>query len=119
VVELISHRIADLVSMVSFLDVFITFFTGELDERTGLLVPKPFFNRWIFPGVVLQLIVNPTMKDISAAVRKIIAFCHAVGPMRVFHVSLALLPIAVQIMNWSIDVTYQFVDAENRSVLRK
>jgi hypothetical protein len=34
VVELITHRIADLVSMVSFLDIFITFFTGELDERT-------------------------------------------------------------------------------------
>lgn len=119
VVELISHRIANLVSMVSFLDVFITFFTGELDERTGLLVPKPFFNRWIFPGVVLQLIVNPTMKDMSAMVRKIITFCHAVGPMRVFHVLLALLPVVEQIMNWSIDITYQFVDAENRSVLRK
>jgi hypothetical protein len=116
VVELVSHRIAHLVSTVSFLDVFITFFTGELDG-TGLLVPKPFFNRWIFPGVVLQLIVNPTMKDISAAVRKIIAFSNAVGPMRVFHVSLALLPIMMQIVNWSIDITYQFVDAENRSVL--
>jgi hypothetical protein len=117
--EFISHRIADLVSTVSFLDVFITFFTGELDAKTGLLFPKPFFNRWIFPGVVLQLIVNPTMKDISAAVRKIIAFSNAVGPMRVFHVSLALVPIMIQIVNWSIDSMYQFVDAENRSALRK
>ena len=117
-VEFFSRRVADLVSMVSFLDVFITFFTGELDEKTGVLIPKHFFARWILPGVVLQLIVNPTMKDISAVVKKVLAFSKNVGPMRVFHVALALFPIFRAIVLWIIDLVYQFVDSENRNVRR-
>lgn len=53
------------VGIAYFLDVFITFFTGEFHQESGALIPKPFFQRWILPGLVLQLLVNPYMKAVS------------------------------------------------------
>lgn len=45
---------------ISFLDVYVNFFTGEFDSR-GLLQPKPFFTRWVIPGLLLQLIGKCTI----------------------------------------------------------
>lgn len=116
-VEFFSHRVVELVSIVSFLDVFITFSTGELDDKTGGLKPKSFFARWILPGVALQLLVNPTMKDISAVVKKVLAFSNSVGPMRVFHVALAIFPVVRAIALWIVDLAFHFVDSENRNAI--
>jgi hypothetical protein len=117
-VEFFSHRVVELVSIVSFLDVFITFLTGELDEKTGGLKPKSFFARWILPGVALQLLVNPTMKDISAVVKKVLAFSKNAGPMRMFHVALAIFPAVRAIALSIIDLVFHFVDSENRQASR-
>jgi hypothetical protein len=38
------------------LDVFVKVFTGDVDPWTGSLRPRPFVKRWIFPGLLLQLI---------------------------------------------------------------
>lgn len=38
------------------LDVFVKFFTGAVDPWTGSLQPRPFVKRWIFPGLLFQLI---------------------------------------------------------------
>lgn len=110
-------RISEIVSMCSFLDVFITFFTGDIDEKTGLLVPRPFFARWILPGVVLQLIVNPTMKDISRIVKRALTFSNNVGFMRVLHVTFAIFPVVRAVALCVIDFVFNFVDSENQNVL--
>ena len=65
-----------------FLDVFVTFFTGELDPVTGYLVPKPWFPRWVLPGLILQLAVNPSMSDVSTYVSKLMVEISIVGPLR-------------------------------------
>ncbi len=116
-IEFISMRISEIVSMCSFLDVFITFFTGDIDEKTGLLVPRPFFARWILPGVVLQLIVNPTMKDISRVVKRALAFSNNVGFMRVLHVTFAIFPVIRAVTLCVIDFLFNFVDSENQNLL--
>ncbi|KAL3943742.1 MAG: hypothetical protein SGBAC_002165 [Bacillariaceae sp.] len=54
-----------LVGVAYFMDVFVTFFTGEFHPVFGVLMPKPIFARWILPGLVLQLAVNPYMKAVS------------------------------------------------------
>jgi hypothetical protein len=79
------------VSIVCFLDVFITFFTGELDSETGNLNPKPFFPRWIL-GLVLQLLVNPAMEAVSSWVSYIWRENMVkLGPIRVIRWSVAVV----------------------------
>lgn len=72
--EFIIHEFLVLVGIICFLDVFVTFFTGEIEPDTASLTPKPFFPRWILPGLVLQLAVNPQMESTSVVVTKV--HCH-------------------------------------------
>jgi len=51
-------------NFICFWNVPITFFTGELHPITGLVVPKSFITRWILPGLLLQLLVNPAMENL-------------------------------------------------------
>jgi hypothetical protein len=78
------HNFLVLVSCICFLDVFVTFFTGEITEDTGVLVPKAFFTRWILPGVVLQMLVNPMMGQVVVALKATIRWAHVVGPGRCY-----------------------------------
>lgn len=78
-------------SIVMFLDVGITFFTGELDNVTGHLVPKPFVKRWIVPGILIQLLLNPRMMEVSAAVKAFVRHTVSdVGPVTAWRWSAAL-----------------------------
>jgi hypothetical protein len=79
------------VSIVCFLDVFVTFFTGEIDAITGYIVPKPFFNRWIFPGLLLQLLVNPSIGPLANTVFSILKQVIDLGPVRVLRWTIAVL----------------------------
>jgi hypothetical protein len=72
-----------IVSVVCFLDVFVTFFTGEIDPGTGGLVPKPSFRRWVFPGLILQLLVNPSIGQISCSSLSLVRSIIKLGPARV------------------------------------
>jgi hypothetical protein len=49
------NRAMGIVSFMFFLDVFVHFFTGRIDPKTGRLVPRGFFERWFFPGLFLEL----------------------------------------------------------------
>ena len=73
-----------LVGIICFLDVFITFFTGELSDKNGVLIPKPFMQRWILPGIVLQLLVNPQMESVGKGVIRAFSFVSNFGPDRVW-----------------------------------
>lgn len=78
------------VGVVCFLDVFVTFFTGELDPDTGKLKPKPFFTRWMFPGLLFQLLVNPQMETTSRHVLRLVRDTLQVGPGRAWRWTEAL-----------------------------
>lgn len=79
----ISSIVTLAIGVVCFLDVFISFWTGEIvrDEITKMnkLVQKSFFNRWIFPGVLLQLVVNPTMAHVVKLLSQSFWAIHDVG----------------------------------------
>jgi hypothetical protein len=83
-------RILAFVGFICFLDVPISFFTGEINPETGLLEPKPFFQRWFVPGLLLQLAVNPQMEGTSKFVLRIIESTINFGPVRVGRWTIAL-----------------------------
>ncbi len=43
--EFLVRDFVSVLGMIRCLDIFITFFTGEVDRKTGLLQPKPFMKR--------------------------------------------------------------------------
>lgn len=76
------YEVLAMVDVIFFLDVFVVFFTGRFDPLTGELVPMPFFKRWILPGVLMQLLLNPRMAEVSAAVQAFFWVCVTdVGPI--------------------------------------
>jgi len=103
------------IGIICFLDVFVTFFTGEINEKTGNLVPKPFFPRWILPGIVLQLLVNPKMADVSVLMKKIVKGVHHVGPARAARWTLAFIaPVLQGLTAWfEWNVWMKLVQKEN------
>ena len=95
-----------IVGFVYFLDVFVTFFTGELDSDTGKLKPKPFFTRWIFPGLLLQLLINPEMETTSRYVSHLVKNTLQVGPLRAWRWTEAMFyPLFIIL----VDATQRFV----------
>ena len=79
-----------IIGVVCYLDVFVTFFTGELDPETGTLGPKPFFTRYLLPGLLLQLVVNPQMVRTGAFFIEAAKWIGHVGPVRVWRWTAAL-----------------------------
>lgn len=73
-----------LVGIVVYMDVFISFLTGEIDEDTGILAPKGFVKRWLLPGLVLQLLVNPKMASTSKSLWGVLHQLFDIGPVRVW-----------------------------------
>lgn len=69
--EFFIHEFLVLMGVICFLDVFVTFFTGEIDVDTGILSPKPFFARWFVPGLVMHLAINPKVESASRVVMKV------------------------------------------------
>ncbi len=100
--HVIATILVPVVNCICFLDVFITFFTGEL-SNTGTLVPKPFFQRWVLPGPVLQLFVNPTMASIKATSWNAIGASIKIGPSLCLHCFLACGVFAVYLYDGLFD----------------
>lgn len=112
-VHVFSRFMVPFVHAVCFFDVFVTFFTGELTSY-GKLVPKPFFARYILPGIGLQLIVNPTMLAFSKLVKRAIIHSFHVGPSLCFHLMLVCLPLVHWLYDVLLDVVINFVDRQNK-----
>eukprot|EP00536_Pseudo-nitzschia_multiseries_P012720 jgi/Psemu1/290464/fgenesh1_pg.500_\ len=96
----IIDQIKIVISVICFLDVFVKFFTGEIDPITRELRPRPFFRRWIFPGLLLQLLVNPAIGAFSTAAFRFMDWVMVIGPVRVLRWCIAvILPIAYGLKN--------------------
>ena len=83
-----------------------------------MLVPKPFFARWILPGLGLQLLVNPAMANVFGFVKILSKMLHEVDPGRVFRWGSAILPVIYellcQIMLWIKNIVKDFVKKQNK-----
>lgn len=84
VVDFFWNEFVVLVGVAYFWDVFVTFFTGEFHPKNGVLIPKAFFQRWITPGLVIQLLVNPYMKTVSTWTFETVSKILEYGPVRVY-----------------------------------
>jgi hypothetical protein len=114
----IFQNLSPLISLVSFLDVFVTFFTGEYSsDGKRTLVPRGFFPRWILPGICLQLIVNPTMHTFGSMVGSFLEFCNFVGAFRVVHIIMLMRPLLLILSNWCWRIVHVFVEVENKMIL--
>ena len=105
------------VGMMYFLDVFVTFFTGDIHPDNGVLIPKPFVKRWIAPGLVLQLLVNPYMKEVSERVFDTMYILFDFGPVRVYRwIATVCVPIAYISVVWIIIPFWlNIVEYENKT----
>lgn len=111
-VHVIATILVPAVNCICFLDVFVTFFTGELSS-TGTLEPKPFVQRWVLPGPVLQLIVNPTMSSIKTAVFNALDASIKIGPSLCLHCFLACIVYAVHLYDRMFDIILDVVERIN------
>ncbi|KAL3943741.1 MAG: hypothetical protein SGBAC_002164 [Bacillariaceae sp.] len=103
IMDFLWERFLVIVGLICFMDVFITFFIGEFDSDNGTLVPKPFFKRWIVPGIALQLLVNPQMEEVSIWTWETMTRIMENGPERVYR--------------WSVTVVFPFAYGLSRLVL--
>mmetsp|Transcript_4344 Transcript_4344/g.7263 ORF Transcript_4344/g.7263 Transcript_4344/m.7263 type:complete len:767 (-) Transcript_4344:33-2333(-) len=107
------------VGLVCFLDVFVTFFTGELNPENGNLIPKPFVSRWLIPGIILQLLVNPQMETVSKYVGAFLDYTHQVGPIRVYRWTAAFFYPLLSVIGYYLihDVWRPLVKKNNNNTL--
>jgi len=87
----IIDQVQSIISVICFFDVFVKFFTGEFDPITSELKPKPFFRRWILPGLLFQLLVNPAIGSFSAGFFTTVDWIMVVGPVRVLRWCIAVV----------------------------
>ena len=81
IVGFIVYHMMTLVSIVCVADMYVTFFTGRYDPITGSLVVKNKLQRWIVPGIVSQLLVNPKLEGIAILASQIMTIG---GPVRIW-----------------------------------
>ncbi|KAG7336857.1 hypothetical protein IV203_012681 [Nitzschia inconspicua] len=80
------------IDIVSFMDIFFWFFTGDLDEM-GFVVPKHFITRCIIPGTLVQILDHPTLPGVlPALIRRGLAATMAAGWSRTMRWIFAIGP---------------------------
>lgn len=78
---MLKYHFRGMLAIFALLDVPFAFFTGVYHPDTGVLVGKPFLQRW--PGVIIQLMVNPQFETASKVVHKLLRSMYQIGPIRV------------------------------------
>ena len=85
------YHVSYVIGMIYFLDVFVAFFTGTFNAQTGSLEPSPWITRWIIPGLGLQLLVNPHVRETSKMIQRGLQFCIRQDPVRIVRWTVAFL----------------------------
>ena len=104
------------ISIVCFLDVFVKFFTGEIDATTGELRPRPFFRRWIIPGLLFQLLVNPAIGTFSTIFFQITDGIVVIGPVRAARWCIAVVVPIVYALRFLIIRALQEAESDKQLV---
>ena len=93
---LLGSMMETFIDVVSFLDIFFWFFTGDLDIYTGSVIPKGFFKRCILPGTLVQIIDHPTLPHfLPSLLGKFASIATEIGWSRLLLWSFAVLPALV------------------------
>jgi hypothetical protein len=109
----LTHGLESLIDIVSFLDIFIWFFTGDLDSN-GLVVPKSFFSRCILPGTLVQVLDHPTLPEtLPTLIAQLMTVAALIGWSRSIRWILAIGPAVAMIIVWPV-LTYFFRHVENK-----
>ncbi|CAB9503290.1 expressed unknown protein [Seminavis robusta] len=82
------------IDLICFVDIYVWFFTGELDpEGSGHVIPKPFFYRCIIPGTLVQVLDHPTVPELLPNIMYYSAVAaSAVGYSRLIRWVVAVVP---------------------------
>ena len=111
---------AFIVGIIRYLDVGVTFFIGELHPITGVLMAKSFVKRWIFPGLLLELLANPQMETTSKFVGRFLDGILQIGPLRVGRWTLVgLYPLARVVKRTVIQLWRPVVLQQNRECMER
>lgn len=95
----VGGMLEDFVDVVSFVDIFIWFFTGDLDVTTGVIIPKPFFTRCILPGTLVQVLDHPTLPEtLPTLIAQAMNAASAVGWSRAIRWVLAIGPAFIMLV---------------------
>lgn len=101
-IHFIIEQIMTLMAVVFTVDVPFFFFTGKYEDETGLLIARPFFRRWLIPGLMLQLVTNPRMEVAGKVFFKFLKSSFEIGPIRVWRWIRALFyPLLVLLLDLS------------------
>jgi hypothetical protein len=93
----IFHHSQSLVHVVLCFGVLIWSFVGAIDPVTGRLMQRPWFERWIYPGLLFNVMMNPALSEMKAVVK----FIAKAGPGRVWRWWLLFLfPISRRVVSW-------------------
>ena len=107
------------VYLIFFFDVPINFFTGRFDSVDGTLTPQPPFVRWVAPGVILQLALNPKMDQVAEFIAHMVTSIRALGPVRVFRWTVAFFfPVFVFFLRHVSRLWLGFVAEQNGQARR-
>lgn len=80
------------IDIVCFLDIFVWFFTGEIDVD-GRVIPKSFFYRCILPGTLVQVLDHPTVPQLLPnLLAYFLSAAAAVGYSRVIRWIVTVIP---------------------------
>jgi hypothetical protein len=91
------NLVDNFIDIVSFLDIFIWFYTGDLDS-SGVVVPKPFFTRCIVPGTLVQVMDHPTLPELLPSIfSSTMDATSAVGWSRAVRWMLAIGPALIMV----------------------
>jgi hypothetical protein len=119
VADFVLHRFLVLISIVMFVDVYVEFFTGKYDKNSGHLVPPPFFERYIFPGLLLQLMVNPEMDTVAYILSKTAVGLVHHDPVRILRWIVALFyPLFLLLKNLLQELWVVYVKDQNQNSLQ-
>ena len=114
------HQTVNIFWFISFLDVFVVFFTGSYNSVSGRLEPAPFVVRWIVPGLCFQLLVNDKVEKAYSVVRQMIEGLLHHGPNRVFRWTIVLFfPLGMKLRDMSRQAVYQYIREQNRILANK
>ena len=82
-----------------------------------MLIPKPFFQRWIVPGLLLQVLVNPVMANVFSAIRGALKVVYDADPGRVIRWAAAILPLChaafCKVNKWCLEKLEKLVKKQN------
>jgi hypothetical protein len=100
---------------VVFLDIFVWFFTGDIDVDTHAIIPKPFFTRCIIPGTLVQILDHPTLPDLlPGLLRSTLKLSSSIGYSRCIRWILALMPaLKIVVMDPMIGFFFEHIEEED------